>query len=160
MKDKKPLGHDAPAPDLADVWDQDILRKWLKTAKRLERDDVYKDAFRQLCGAEKRETDDPLELEFAGVICALEQALTEGLGKTKRLSPMRLKLGRSGVVKTMSDLVSKPTATDGFAELQAVGMGEFSAENLVLKHEGRFEPGVIAAAKARLAEQDTAPADA
>jgi hypothetical protein len=52
-------------------------------------------------------SDDPLEAEFAAVICALEQALTEEAGNTKRLNRIRPKLGRVGIRKTLADLALK-----------------------------------------------------
>ncbi len=39
----------------------------MANAKRLNLDDVYQDAFRQLCRVEGRNIDDPLEAEFAAV---------------------------------------------------------------------------------------------
>ena len=71
-------------PDLSNEWDKDKLRNLMTNAKRLGRDDVYQDAFRQLCRAEGRNIADPLKSEFASVMRALEQALTEEAGKTKR----------------------------------------------------------------------------
>ena len=54
------------------------LRNLMTNAKRLGRDDVYQDAFRQLCGAEGRNIADPLEFR----VCerdegAAEQALCQ-----------------------------------------------------------------------------------
>ena len=46
------------------------FRDLMTNAKRLGRDDVYQDAFRQLCGAEGRNIADPLESEFANVMSA------------------------------------------------------------------------------------------
>ena len=52
-------------PDLSNEWDKDKLRNLMTNAKRLGRDNVYQDAFRQLCRAEGRNIADPLESEFA-----------------------------------------------------------------------------------------------
>jgi hypothetical protein len=99
-------------PDLSNEWDKDKLRNLMTNAKRLGRDDVYQDAFRQLCRAEGRNIADPLESEFASVMRALEQALTEEAGKTKRLNRTRQKLDRVGVRQTLADLALKPNPSN------------------------------------------------
>src|ERR1700737_3758143 len=48
-------------PDLSEEWDKTKLRNWMKNAKRLNRNDVYRAALRQLCKIEGRNIDDPLE---------------------------------------------------------------------------------------------------
>jgi hypothetical protein len=141
------------APDLSNEWDKEKLRNWMANAKRRERDDIYRDAFRQLCRIEGRNIDDPLEADFAIVMRALEEALSEESGTTKRLSRTRQKLNRVGVRQTLADLAMKPSPSTGFLKLVHFGMArELSAEALVLKYEEQFEPTVVAAAKKRLAE--------
>ncbi|WP_425989671.1 hypothetical protein [Afipia sp. DC4300-2b1] len=140
-------------PDLSNEWDRDKLRNWIANAKRLGREDVRKAAYIQLCRIEGRNIDDPLEAEFAIVMRALEEALSEESGKTKRLSRTRQKLGRVGVRQTLADLAMKPTPSTGFLKLVEFDMArELSAEALVLKYEAEFEPYVVAAAKKRLTE--------
>jgi hypothetical protein len=114
-------------PDLSNEWDKDKLRNWMKNAKRLGRDDVYQVAFRRLCRVEGRDISDPLEAEFAMVMRALEQALTEEAGKTKRLSRSRQKLDRVGVRQTLADLALKPTPSLGFLKLLEFQMADMSA---------------------------------
>jgi hypothetical protein len=141
-----------PKPDLSNEWDKDKLRNWMVNARRLGREDVYQDAFRQLCRVEGRNIDDPLEAEFCAVMRALEEALTEEAGKTKRLNRTRQKLGRVGVRKTLADLALKPQPSLGFVKLVEFGMADMSAESLVLKYSDEFAPDVVAAAQARLKE--------
>jgi hypothetical protein len=143
------------APDLSNEWDKVKLRNWMANAKRNNRDDIYQDAFRQLCRIEGRNIDDPLEAEFAIVMRALEEALSAESGKTKRLSRTRQKLNRVGVRQTLADLAMKPTPSTGFLKLVEFGMArELSAEALVLKYGSEFDPAIIAAARKRLAEYD------
>src|SRR5438552_342491 len=123
----------APIPDLTNEWDRDKLRNWMKNAKRLGRGDVYQTALRQLCKIEGRNIDDPLESEFATVMRALEEALTEEAGRTKRLNRTRQKLGRVGVRQTLADLALKPTPSLGFIKLVEFNMADMSAEALILK---------------------------
>ena len=142
----------AKKPDLSSEWDKDKLRTLMTNAKRLGRDDVYQDAFRQLCRAEGRNIADPLESEFASVMRALEQALTEEAGKTKRLNRTRQKLDRVGVRQTLADLALKPNPSMGFLKLVEFGMADMSAESLILKYRDEFDQDVVAAARRRLDE--------
>jgi hypothetical protein len=137
-------------PDLSKEWDKGKLRNWMANAKRLGRMDVYNDALRQLCRAEGRNIDDPLESEFAAVMRALEEALTEQSGRTKRLSRTRQKLARAGVRKTLADLALKLQPSMGFLKLVEFGMADMSAEALILKYASEFETEVVLAAKERL----------
>ncbi len=81
---------------------------------------------------------------------ALEEALTEESGKTKRLSRTRQKLGRVGVRQTLTDLAMKPQPSSGFLKLIEFGMADMSAEALVVKYAGDFEDSVVQAARRRL----------
>ena len=139
-------------PDLSEEWDKTKLRNWMKNAKRLNRDDVYRAALRQLCKIEGRNIDDPLEADFAVVMRALEEALTAEAGKTKRLNRTRQKLDRVGVRQTLSDLALKPKPSIGFIKLLEFDMADMSAEALILKYKEEFEEQVVAAATKRLTE--------
>lgn len=141
-------------PDLASEWDRQKLRNWMANAKRLGRDDVYQAAFRQLCRVEGRNIEDPLEAEFATVMRALEEALTEESGRTKRLSRTRQKLNRVGVRQTLADLALKPQPSLGFMKLLEFNMADMSAEALILKYRNEFDEAVVAAAERRLVEYD------
>src|SRR5258708_40283903 len=109
-------------PDLSNKWDKNKPPNWMATPKPRNRLDVYEDAFRQLCRVEGRNIDDPLEAEFASVMRALEEALTEESGRTKRLNRTRQKLGRVGVRKTLADLALKPQPSLGFKKLLEFNM--------------------------------------
>lgn len=148
---------DPPTPDLSNEWDTKKLRNWMANAKRLGRDDVYRSAFRQLCRVEDQSFDDPLEADFASVIRALEESLTQEAGKIKRLNRTRQKIARVGVRQTLSDLALKPP-TVGFLKLVEFGMADMSAESLILKYRDEFAPNVVAAARRRLEKHGfTAP---
>jgi len=147
-----------PAPDLSNEWDRDKLRNWMKNAKRLGRDDIYQAAFKQLCRVEGRNIDDPLESEFAVVMRALEEAMSEEAGKTKRLNRTRQKLNRVGVRQTLSDLTLKPQPSVGFLKLVEFNMArEMSAEALVIKYRNEFDSSVVEAAIRRLKKYNITP---
>jgi hypothetical protein len=65
---------------------------------------------------------------------ALEEALTQEAGKTRRLSRTRQKLKRAGVRQTLADLALKPQPSIGFFKLIEFGMADMSAESLVIKY--------------------------
>lgn len=138
--------------DLSNEWDKDKLRNWMANARRIGREDVYREAFRQLCRVEGRNIDDPLESEFAIVMRALEEALTEESGRTKRLNRTRQKLGRVGVRRTLADLALKPKPSTGFMKLIEFKMADMSAEALIIKYKDEFDVDVVAAARRRLEE--------
>ena len=66
---------------------------------------------------------------------ALEEALTEEAGKTKRLNRTRQKLVRVGVCQILADLALKPRRSMGFLKLVEFGLGDMSAEALILKYQ-------------------------
>jgi hypothetical protein len=137
---------------LSNEWDKEKLKNLMINARRLGRGDVYEEAFRQLCRAEGRNLADPLEAEFASVMRALEQALTEEAGRTKRLSRTRQKLSRVGVRQTLADLALKPQPSMGFLKLVEFNMADMSAEALILKYRDKFDEEVVFAAQRRLDE--------
>jgi hypothetical protein len=141
----------APVPDLTNEWDRNKLRNWMTNSRRLNREDIYNAAFRQLCRVEGRNIDDPMESDFAIVMRALEEAMSEEAGKTKRLNRTRQKLNRVGVRQTLADLALKPNPSIGFLKLVEYGMAsEMSAEALVLKYRDEFDGLVVEAARKRL----------
>jgi hypothetical protein len=148
---------DATKHDLSTEWDKDKLRNWMANAKRMGREDVYQDAFRQLCRVDGRNVDDPLAAEFASIMRALEEALSQEAGKTRRLSRTRQKLDRVGVRQTLADLALKPQPSVGFLKLVEFGMADMSAEALILKYPNEFAPDVIAAARERLEKAGIVP---
>ena len=67
-----------------------------------------------------------------------------------RASRTRQKVKRVGVRKTVEDLALSKQASEGFRILTGHGLGDLTAEFLVLKHAGRFSTDAVAAARARL----------
>ena len=125
-------------------------RAYLDNVKRLGRTDLYADAFRRRCELEGAGHDDPLALDFWRAIAAAEQILREQRGKTVRLSRTRQKIERVGVQKTVEDLTLAKHPSDGFAILTDAGLGDLTAEYLVIKHAGQGSAAAGAAARSRL----------
>lgn len=138
--------------DVSQLRDAQVARTYLDKVKRLGRDDLYPAAFRRLCELSGQASDDPLVIDFWRAIAALEDFLRDQHGKVVRASRTRQKVERVGVRRTVEDLALSRQESDGFRILTAHGLGDLTAEYLVLKHAGQFSAEAIAAARARLDE--------
>lgn len=135
----------------------DQARNYLANVKRLGRADLHEAAFRRLCVLSGQDDTDPLVVDFWRAIAAAEEVLREQRGKTIRLARTRQKIARVGVRKTVEDLALSKVPSDGFAILAGAGLGDLTAEYLVLKHAGEFSDEAIDAARKRLTEAEIAP---
>ena len=72
---------------------------------------------------------------------------------------IRQKAKRLGVSKTIEDLASATSESDGFKMLIQRGMPELTAEAVVVRHADRFSPAVVEAARSRLAAAEAAVQD-
>jgi hypothetical protein len=131
------------------------LRTLMTNAKRLGRDDIWREAFRKLCSLEGAEQTEPLPRDFYETLAAYEHLLSQKNGRATRASRTRLKLKSKGVVQCLEDWVTSKTPTEGYELLMANGLAEMTGEHLVLKYPEQFSEGAIAAAKARLAAHAT-----
>ncbi|NUB12942.1 hypothetical protein GAY28_09600 [Azospirillum brasilense] len=146
-----------PKPfDPSQIQDVKAARAYLDNVKRLGRDDLYAAAFRRLCELsgqppdDNSPEDDSLVLDFWQAIAALEEVLHGQHGKGVRASRTRQKVKRVGVRKTVEDLALSKQESEGFRILTTHGLGDLTAEYLVLKHAGRFSADAVAVARARL----------
>ena len=135
------------------------LRNLMANAKRLERDDVWWEAFRRLCELEGMDQTDPLHRDFYEMLAAYEELLTEKNGRTTRASRTRQKLKNRGVVQCLEDWAVSSASTQGFELLIQNGLGELTGEYLVLKYPDSFSDKAITAARIRLAEHGVSVAD-
>ncbi len=139
------------AAKIAKLDDPEALRSLMVNARRLEREDIYWLAFRQLCSLEGMHFEDAMERDFYDVLNAYEELLTEKNGRTTRASRTRQKLKKKGVQQCLVDWAMGPP-TDEFTLLREKGMAELTAEYLVVKYEDRFPPEAVEAARERLSE--------
>ena len=138
---------------IAQLTDKEALRNLMNNAQRLERDDVYWQAFRRLCSLEGMNYDDPLERDFYDVLNAYEELLTQKNGRTTKATRTRQKLVNKGVEECLVDwALGEPT--DGFRLLVEKGLPELTAEYLVVKYATRFPKVAVDAARKRLAQQE------
>lgn len=131
------------------------LRTLMQNAKRLGRDDIWREALQRLCVLESEGWTDPLDREFQATLVAYEQLLSERNGRPTRASGTRLKLKSKGAVQCLEDWAKSREPVDEFQLLAAAGLVEMTGERLVLKYPDRFSAEAIAAAKARLAATAT-----
>jgi hypothetical protein len=136
---------------VSEYTDQDDLRRLMANAKRLNRDDVWREAFLRLCSLEGGDQTDPLHRDFYTTLAAYEELLTEKNGRTTRASRTRQKLKNKGVIQCLEDWAIAPGGTDGFNLLINLGMVELTGEYLVMKYPDRFSEEAVSAAGARMA---------
>jgi hypothetical protein len=126
------------------------LRTLMANAKRLGRDDVWREAFRRFCTLEGADQTDPLHRGFFEMVAAYEQLLTERNARATRASPIRLRARNKGVVHCLEEWTTSKTPTESYELLTEKGFPEFTGEHLVLKYADQFSPAAVAAAKARI----------
>ncbi len=139
------------AKPISGYTDPAALRTLMENAKRLGRDDIWREAFRRVCALEGAEQTDPLHRDFYQTLAAYEQLLSEKNGRATRASRTRLKLKSKGVIQCLEDWVSSRTPTESYELLVAAGLAEMTGEQIVLNHREQFSASGVAAAAARLA---------
>ena len=134
---------------IASCTDAAKLRQMAKNAGAAGEAEVQRAARKRLYEVAPSEEPGTLEHEVWQSIFALEDALSDESGTTKRLSRTRQKITRDGEHKTVSDLVlGKPSP--GFTMLIDRDMRERTFEAVALRFPGRFSAEVLSAAKQRL----------
>lgn len=135
---------------IAQCEDAEQLKSIIKNAKAHQQTKVADAAFRRLISLVPAEQPGTVEHDFWQTIHAFEFALSDERGKTTKLNRTRQKVARVGVEQTLIDWALRGSETDGFKMLLERGMAELTGEAIVLRHEARFEPSVVAAARKRL----------
>src|SRR5579883_1100404 len=134
------------AKPVSEYTDADALRRLMANAKRLNRDDIWREAFLRLCSLEGGCQTDPLHRDFYATLAAYEELLTQKNGRTTRANRTRQKLKNKGVIQCLEDWAMAPGGTDGFNLLSGTdgfnllishGMVELTGEFLVTKYPNR-----------------------
>lgn len=126
------------------------LRTLMQNARTRNATAVYDAAFRRLANLVPEQEAGTLDFDFWKTTLAYEQVLTEKNGRATRATRLRQKVARVGVTRTLEDLATATTASDGFDVLMARGMPELTAEAIVLQHRPRFSEAAVEAAGRRL----------
>ena len=153
---------------IAQLKTADECRGLMVNADRLGNAEVHRLAFQRLCVLAGEDEDTPLARDFAEVLAAYEESLTQKNGRKTRATRTRTKLKNKGLHQCLVDWSTAPETTDGFKILAEKDLGHFTGEYLVVKYAGEFDAKTVSAATAKLkkaginlpeAEAD-APADA
>ena len=132
----------------------DKLRRYMKNARVRGADDVYDAAFHRLIAVQPSAQLGTGAHDVWRTIHAFEELLREERGKTVRLSRTRQAIQRKGEVRTVTDLILKRTASDGFQMLRERGLLELSFEAIVMARSDHFASDVVARARDRLQDAD------
>jgi hypothetical protein len=147
------------AKPISEYTDPKALRNLMANAKRLNRDDIWREAFLRLCCLEGGDQTDPLHRDFYATLAAYEELLTEKNGRTTRANRTRQKLRNKGVIQCLEDWAMAPGGTDGFNLLISLGMAKLTGEFLVMKYPDRFSQEAVRAARARMATRERSQTD-
>jgi hypothetical protein len=147
------------AKPISEYTDPKALRNLMANAKRLNRDDIWREAFLRLCSLEGGDQTDPLYRDFSTTLAAYEELLTEKNGRTTRANRTRQKLRNKGVIQCLEDWAMAAGGTDGFNLLISLGMAELTGEHLVMKYPDRFSQEALRAARARMATRESTSAE-
>lgn len=128
------------------------LRTWIENARKGKQKEIEDAAFRRLIAILPKEAPGTVEYDLWQTIYAFEHVLSDERGKTTRLSRTRQKVARVGEAETLKDWALSTKSTDGFKMLIERSMPELTGEAIVLRHAGKFESDVVAAARKRLDE--------
>ncbi|HMO77471.1 MAG TPA: hypothetical protein PKD99_08375 [Sphingopyxis sp.] len=133
----------------------DDLRAIIRNAKEKGIDEVARAAQLQLYSILPSAEPGTLEHDVWQSIHALEDALSSERHKTVRLSRTRQMIQRVGELDTVSSLIGKPTASEGFRMLLERDMLDLTFEAVALRHPKRFDPATLDLSRARLAAADS-----
>ena len=139
------------AKPISGYTDPGDLRTLMTNAKRLGRDDIWREAFQRLCSLEGADQAEPLHRDFYRTLAAYEYLLSEKNGRATRASRTRLKLKSKGVVQCLEDWATSKAPTEGYELLMAHGMADLTGEQLVLRYRDQFSAEAVTAATARVA---------
>jgi hypothetical protein len=126
------------------------LRQILSNARDRDEPELEAAAFKKLIAIVPGVAPGSLEHDFWQMVHAFEHMRSEENGRRTLLSRTRQKVGRVGIVQTLTDWALDTKPTQGFAMLMEREMPELTGEAIILRHASRFPADVVAAARARL----------
>ncbi len=141
---------------VADCTDPPKLEQLIDNARKQGADEVAEAAFRRLISLVPHAAPGSVDHDFWTTVHAFEHVLKQERGKTIRLSRTRQMVARHGVIATLKAWAAGKR-TEGFDMLRERGMLDLAGEAIVLRHPEHFEPPVLEAARARLAEAGYPP---
>lgn len=128
------------------------LRNLMANAKRLGREEVWREAFQRLCEIEGGDQKDPLQRDFHMTLAAYEELLSIKNGRTTSASRTRQKLKNKGLIECLEDWAVSSAPTEGFELLVKNDLAHLTGEYLVLKYPDRFSEKAVTKATQRLSK--------
>lgn len=138
------------AKAISDYTDPKDLQALMANAKRLGKDDVWKEAFHRLCVLQGQNQNDELSKGFYQMLAAYEELLSQKNGKKQPAHRTRQKLKNKGMIQCLEDWAVGTAPTQGFELLMKHGLHELTGEYLVLKFPDQFSEKAVKSARARL----------
>ena len=126
------------------------LRRYMENARSRGADEVYDAAFHRLISVQPSAEIGTIAHDVWRTIHAFEELLRQERGKTVRLSRTRQAIARKGEVRTVTGLVLKREASNGFNMLLERDLLELSFEALVVARSDHFPAEVVNGARSRL----------
>lgn len=93
------------------------------------------------------------EREALQAVYAFEEVRSQETGRRAHASRTWQSIKRNGILATVERLVSRTTATEGYAALVEAGMEDFTFEAVVLRHPVAFSDKAVEQAKKRINER-------
>ena len=138
---------------ISEYTDINALRTLMENAKRLGRDDIWGQTFRQSCVLQGKNQNDALSQGFYEMLAAYEGLLSQKNGKNTVATRTRQKLKNKGIVQCLEEWAVSTTPTQGFDFLIKHGLHELTGEYLVVQYPGRLSENAVQNAKKRLERQ-------
>ncbi|MAL09299.1 MAG: hypothetical protein CMF74_06515 [Maricaulis sp.] len=141
---------------IAQLRTADECRGLMTNAERLGNEEVHRLAFQRLCvlAGEAEEIDDEREREFAQVLAAHEELLSQKNGRKTKATRLRAKYKAKGLNACLADWPAAPDTTANLETLAQHGLGAFTGDYLIVKHADEFDTKIVAAATKRLKKHD------
>ncbi len=94
----------------------------------------------------------PAEKEALQAIYAYEETLRLKNGKRTRANRTWQMIARHGIIESVNRAVCRPTETQGYKALLAMGLGDFAFEAVILRYPKVFSKEAVQVSRERLAE--------
>lgn len=92
------------------------------------------------------------EKEALQAVYAYEETLRAKNGKRTRATRTWQMIERHGIIESVNRAVCRPTETQGYKALLAMGLGDFAFEAVVLRHPSLFSAEAVKISSERLSE--------
>ena len=90
------------------------------------------------------------EREGLAAVYAVEEIATQRNGRKTKAARTWQSITRFGILETVERVVSRAKVSDGYNDLVALGLDEFTFEAVVIKYPDLFKPETVERAKERI----------